>query len=572
LAVKYEVAETGAVGANLTGREDAPHVANKRDACRLDAVLEPACRFGIAMTTHDLDAMKQGLADLRTKVAAYDEQRNASEKAAAQVKEYRDFLENMTDRALKTFGLVIAVTAAALTLIGIKSFLEITDKAQTSAQERVQKYLSDHLIDSMIQERITEYQRAATIQYYVTQASSPSSVRIPPDPVLEKVLESTLTLAHRKYATDCASIIGSYDYFAKDPELAKRFGDLLLKLLTDSYGPDSVMLEDDAQTAIVAALGKLGRKDTGPALWKLFKDDRAPDGYRMAFARNLRSLLSSEELFRQIVSDMPRVKGHKTNSYNAELVAILLASPDDKAGLQELQNLAKDQSWAYSDTLITVINEVFVREDGGFESNASDQSVGIVAKNFFYPLVLSGRLYFAIEREDTSFRMMSMTRQFQRRRRFTYTSMQGQTQLDLWLKTSESAASGLSGGESFLSSGVFAALLTNGLGDPNAANRAKVVHSIVMPLAGYLADTQKEDRSSYYAAAIHGELNVSAELQVPEAKGQKLLRVAVSEFSKDGETVDLLAYPEQDDTPIRIRRKISDIDLSKVAFIPGIEE
>jgi hypothetical protein len=525
------------------------------------------------MTTHDLDAMKQELADLRTKVAAYDEQKNAGEKVAVQVKEYRDFLENMTDRALKTFGLVIAITGAALTLIGIKSFLEITDKAQTSAQERVQKYLSDHLIDSMIQERITEYQRAATIQYYMTQASSPNSVRIAPDPVLEKVLESTLTLAHRKYATDWASIISSYDYFAKDPELAKRFGDLLLNLLTHSYGPDSVMLEDNAQTAIVVALGKLGRKDTGPALWKLFKDDRAPDGYRMAFARNLRSLLSSEDLFRQIVNDMPRVKELKGNSYNAELVAILLASPDDRAGLQELQNLAADKNWANSDTLSTVINEVFLPEDGGFESSASDQSVATVAKTFFYPLVLSGRVYFAIEHNDTTFQTMSRERQFRRRRRFLMMTMPASTQLVLWLKTSESgAASGLSSGESFLSSGVFAELLTNGLGDTNAANRAKVVHSIVMPLVGYLTAIQEEDRSSYYAAALHGELNVTAELQVPEAKGQKIRRIAISEFSKDGETIELLAYPEQDDTPIRIKRKISDIDLAKVAFIPGIEE
>jgi hypothetical protein len=218
-----------------------------------------------------------------------------------------------------------------------------------------------------------------------------------------------------------------------------------------------------------------------------------------------------------------------------------------------------------------VINEVFLPEDGGFESSASDQSVATVAKTFFYPLVLSGRVYFAIEHNDDTFQTMSMERQFQRRRRFPMMTMPASTQLELWLKTSESGASGLSS-ESFLSSGVFAALLTNGLGDTNAANRAKVVHSIVMPLAGYLTAIQEEDRSSYYAAALHGELNVTAELQVPEAQGQKIRGIAVSEFSKDGETIELLAYPKQDDTPIRIKRKISDIDLSKVAFIPGIEE
>lgn len=525
------------------------------------------------MTAHDFDAMKHELAELRAKVVAYDEQKNADDKAAEQLKEYRNFLENMTDRAIKTFGLVIAITAGALTVIGTKSFIEITDKAQSAAQGRVQAYLSDHSIDSMIQERITEYQRAATIQYYLTQASSSTPARIPPDRVLEKVLESTLTAAHRKYVGDCANIIGGYDYFSKDPELAKRFGDLLLKLLTDSYGPDSIMLEDGAQTSIVATLGKLGRKDAAPALWKIFKDDRASDSYRIAFAQNLRSLLSSEDLFRQIVSDMPRARDQKGNVYAAELVAVLLAKPDDKAGLQELQSLAKEQGSAHSVALITVIDEVFLHEEHGFESNASDESVDFIAKNFFYSLVLSGRLYFKVNYyDDADFQRMRMMARFPGRRT-RYVPTMPQVQLDAWIRTSESGgANGFPATESFMASSFLAGLLKNGLTDANTTNRTKVVSSVLAPLAGYLTDVKKVGRSGYDVRAIYGELSVNSDLQVPEATGQKVSRITVSEISKDGATIDLLAYPEQGKTPVLIKRKTSDLDLSKISFTPGLED
>jgi hypothetical protein len=334
-------------------------------AAQVQLAISDAVRVGLPALMEwkqELEKQEEEILALRQKLWSYEERLKAESEAAAEVKAHREFLESMNDRALKSFGIILALAAGVLTIVGVKSFSDITDKVQAAADAKVQRYLSEKMITSTIEERVNDYHRAAVIQYYLTESAS-REVRpalIPPDAVLEKVLESSLTVKNARYAAGCAKIIQEYDYFSNDSELRRRFGDLLQKLIVDSYGGDSVVLDDQTQVEIVNALAKLEHKEAGPALWKLVKDDRAPQDFRLAFSRKLDSFLTSDGLFQEIVSDLSHRKEKDRRLYSAELVAVLRLHPNEKVGLAELSELANDAGGTKSEVLITVLdNTIF---------------------------------------------------------------------------------------------------------------------------------------------------------------------------------------------------------------------
>jgi hypothetical protein len=145
--------------------------------------------------------MRQQIADLQTKISALEDELASGDKVAVEVKAHRDFLESMSDRALKSFGIILVVAAAALGIVGLKSFSDITDKASSAAENKVDKYLADHQLDTLIQERINEYHRAAVIAYYSISASNGSQPLIPADATLERVLKSAISLDLRRYCS-----------------------------------------------------------------------------------------------------------------------------------------------------------------------------------------------------------------------------------------------------------------------------------------------------------------------------------------------------------------------------------
>ena len=138
------------------------------------------------------------------------------------------------------------------------------------------------------------------------------------------------------------------------------------------------------------------------------------------------------------------------------------------------------------------------------------------------------------------------------------------------ITTSETGgASGSGVSDSALGSSLFQELFSVGLGDPDVGNRAKFFQHVFVPLASYLSGFERAGEPDD-ERALRAQLIIDSQVNFRETAGKKLARMLISGISKDGRTIEILAFPAEQGPPIHIQKPISDIDLSKVRFIPSL--
>ena len=291
--------------------------------------------------SEEIDTLKKEIAVLRGELERRTPEAVIASQVREQVKEHREYLESLLDKALRVMYVVAGFLVGVAGLLGIKTYWDVEERLKDGAQEQVEKFITREYVDDLAQARLDRYDRGAMIAYLKAKSSDPEW-RQSKAPLTESeltALDGILQEPSSPFFRDALGILALLE--VTRTEHADRFGAPLLHILDGYWSKGQPQLSEAVQLQAIESLRHLGHHPAAPVLLRHGKSGILPGAVRRAVFEALPVLTDSSDqatTAESLVRDAPSWRVRDRSIYKAMMISAFKLVPTST--FSELEALA----------------------------------------------------------------------------------------------------------------------------------------------------------------------------------------------------------------------------------------
>lgn len=318
-----------------------------------------------------LERAEDEIRDLKQTLASLQALPNIHEGLQQQVREHRQYLENLLDRTIRVIYVIGAVLIIGVGIFGFKTLWDIDERLKKFLDEQVDKAVSKEQIANAMETRIVRYSRGATLAY-IAAKSRESRPPVLKETELDMVADA---LRHPQEAGfhEALVIIGSYKEAKSQSD---RFGKLLLNVVAEGLKQLPSRQAETQIISAVATVATLEYKGAGKNLLAILGSADIPAALQVAVLEALPRITTPEATsatVQTILQLLPKLGDRRTDVYRNTLIAAHGLQGDSI--VKELEALASDDSSDGRLVLAQLIVDIAGRREGGYFPPAAQAPV-----------------------------------------------------------------------------------------------------------------------------------------------------------------------------------------------------
>jgi hypothetical protein len=329
-----------------------------------------------------------------------------------QVKEHREYLESLLDRAIKVLYFIALFIVAAAGIFGFKTYWDIDERLKNLAQEQVNKYIDRDYIKAETEKRISEYNKAAIVAYLTIRASASDgeSKKFSPNESDITLIRDIVSNPASPYFEDSLRIISSLDVF-KD-RYSNVFGPKIISLLEQQWKLSTPAIKKETQLELIDILKSFNIESAVSLLMGAIENQNIPieirvraiDAIALLSTRSERNAIASKLLDK--ISD---IRNKQRDLYISRLVSALAL--DFNSAWNEASKLSeantKDDAQSFAHVIQkSLIPRTFYVGDENMRSSAIMAIARFLGKKMYFGQFHFARESSSLPRQDSGFSLM----------------------------------------------------------------------------------------------------------------------------------------------------------------------